>query len=148
MLAGHVAAVKLLLAAVGFVDITDGEDLPPGSIALYDGQVPKEPTFPYVVLWTTPGDRTAPALSNEHTQFETRLYTTYAGASADAVRFVADKVSGTLLDVRPIVAGRSCWKLATLYSEPIRQDSDVTLPGTNLHPMYGVDVWRLASVPA
>lgn len=148
MLAAHVAAVKALLAAAGFVDITNGGTVPAPSMALYDGQVPGSPRYPYVVLWTAPGDRPAPTLDNQHVDFDTRLHTTYVGGNTDAARIVLGKVETALLDVRPVVAGRTCWKLAKLYSEPIRQDQDVTIPGTSLHPMYGVDVWRLASVPA
>lgn len=148
MLAAHVAGVKALLAAAGFVDITAGGTVSSPSMALYDGQVPGDPRFPYLVLWTAPGDRPAPTLDNSHVQFDTRLHTTYVGGNAAAVRIVLAKVETALLDVRPTVAGRSCWKLTKLFSEPIRQDEDVTIPGTSLHPMYGVDVWRLASTPA
>ncbi|PSK96698.1 uncharacterized protein DUF3168 [Haloactinopolyspora alba] len=134
MLAEHIAAVSALI--------------PTDVAALYDGQVPTEPAYPYNVIWSTGGTRPSTSLTEEMSQLEVSLYVTTVAATAESVRIIQGSVRDALLGVRPVVSGRSCWRLSILYSEPIRQDADVTIPATTLHPMYGVDVWRLASIPA
>lgn len=134
VLSEHIAAVIALI--------------PTDVATLYDGQVPTEPTFPYNVYWSTGGARPSVSQAAEMSQFDASLYVTTVAATAESARIIQSSVRAALLGVRPVVGGRSCWMLSISYSEPIRQDTDVTLPGSNLHPMYGVDVWRLASVPA
>lgn len=134
MLSEHIAAVIALM--------------PTGVATLYDGQVPTEPVFPYNVLWSTGGARPSVSQATEMSQLDVSLYITTVAATAESARIIQNSVRDSLLGVRPAVAGRSCWMLSIQYSEPIRQDTEVTITGTNLHPVYGVDVWRLASVPA
>ena len=57
-------------------------------------------------------------------------------------------MAAALVDVTPTVSGRSCWPLRVEASQTIREDRDVTIPGTATHPLYAVDVYRLMSVPS
>lgn len=135
MIREHAAAVVALLDAVP--DLT-----------IYDGRVPAEPSFPYAVLYADDGLRGPVSLTLASDQVTMTVQVTSVGATADAARVVADKVSGALLDVRPSITSRVCWPIRHEGTRPAIEDRDVTIPGTSLHPVYTVDVYRLASLPA
>jgi len=123
------AAVRLLLA----------------SIPYYDGQVPNEPSFPYRVLRMGAGNETAERLCGTSGRADFRFYITSVGLSATAVEIVADAARSLLIDVRPVVAGRVCTPIRRESSIPIQEDRDVTAPGNNAHPMFGVDTYSFTS---
>jgi len=131
----HANAVLTLLQAVP-------------NLTVYDGHVPDEPAFPYAVLYADDGLRGPLALTLTSDQVTMTLQVTSVGATADAARIIADKVSGALLDIRPTVASRACWPIRHESTRPAIEDRDVVIPGTSLHPIYAVDVYRLASLPA
>lgn len=129
MIAEHHQAVKDLLASVGF----------------YDGQVPSEPTFPYRVLYLDTGMEGADRLCGDSDRADFRFQVTSVALSAQGVAIVADLSRSLLIDVKPLVAGRTCTRIRKETSIPVRPDKDVTIPVSNLHPMFSVDTYHFVS---
>ncbi len=115
-------------------------------LTVYDGHVPAAPALPYCVLYMGwAGERTAVEAVTD--QFNGQAQVTSVGANALAARIVAQRVAAALLDVVPTVPGRSCWPITLEFSQPAREDRDVHIDGLG-HPVYAVDGYRVASVPA
>jgi hypothetical protein len=132
MLGDHRAAIKALLA--------------PMPMQFYgSGQIPDLPTFPYAVLYmdTSVEDRTT--LSGPTDEATFRFQVTSVGLTDDSAVVVADTARNLVLDVRPVVAGRTCTRIGKETSIPIREDRDVTITEANLHPIYGVDTYVFMS---
>ena len=128
----HRAAIKALLAAC--------------TIGGYpDGQVPNEPVFPYWVLFMDTGADDQERLCGSSNKLTVRWQVTSVGMTDDAADIVAGKTYALLADVRPAVAGWSPGLIRRVMSIPVRPDKDVTLPSSNLHPMYAVDSYELVS---
>lgn len=135
MIREHAAAVIALLDAVA--DLT-----------VYDGHVPSEPAFPYAVVYADNGTRSEVSIGFASDQLSMLVQVTSVGATADAARIIADKVSTALLDITPTITGRICAPIRLEDTRPAIEDRDVTIPGTGSHPIYGVDVYRLMSLPS
>lgn len=134
VLVPHAQAVLDLLRAVPNLTVYDG------------GGVPAEPALPYCVLFMDWGaERTAMEAVTD--LFEGRAQVTSVGANALAARIVAQRVAAALLDVVPTVPGRTCWPITHEFSQPPREDRDVHINGIG-YPVYAVDGYRVASVPA
>lgn len=147
MIAEHFDAAVALLVADG-LELVDPNAAPPADgVALYDGQIPKTPGYPYVHL-SLRTSMDPLNLADQQTQFEGTLVVLHVAETAAALRIVQDRTRGVFLGVRPTVAGRNCWRFTRPASDPTAQDTDVTLPGSGLSPMFVRDYWRLASVPA
>lgn len=115
-------------------------------LTVYDGHVPAEPLLPYAVLYLGWGSaRTALVAVTD--LFDGRAQVTSVGANAAAARIVAKRVADRLIDVTPAVAGRSCWPITHELAQPPREDRDVHIDGVGF-PVYAVDEYRIASVPA
>lgn len=139
MIDAHAQAVLALLAAV---------DDPP--LTVYDGRVdvsagrPVDP--PYVLLYFAASDPLQTgSLSLAHRSERHRLdiYAHCVGATARAARMVADQVRAALLDVVPVVPGRTCWPIRLEESRPPERDETTGVPVFD-----AVSVYRLQSVPA
>lgn len=115
---------------------------------LYDGQVPDRPGFPYAVVRMTTGDEDATKLCGISDEAVFRIYMTSVGLTDTAAAVVADAVRTLLLDVRPVVAGRTCTPIRKETSLPIQPDRDWTDPDSGLNPMYAVDTYRFTSFAA
>jgi hypothetical protein len=136
----HVAAVKLLLDAVAS-DST-------GALITYIGapdseayQLPSTPPrTPYVVLRTDSMPLESDRLAQYSSALNGRVYIVGVGSTWDEAAWALDKTRGVLLDVVPVVAGRSVAPLALVGSSPIEADGDV------IPPLFsGVDIYRLFS---
>jgi hypothetical protein len=130
----HATAVLSLLAGAG--------------LTVHDGTVPPNPSYPYCALFINAGDRDTTNLDYASDVQAYDVQVTSVGATAASARIVAAKVATALVDVTPTVTGRTCWPLRVEASQTIREDRDVTIPGTATHPLYAVDVYRLMSVPS
>jgi hypothetical protein len=119
--------------------------LDPLTVAVYEGQVPSTPTFPYVVLrMDTGNDRDEKlCMASERTDF--RPMVTSVGLTDPQVRWLADQVYALLVDVRPVVAGRTCTRIDRETSIPVTTDTDETDPDTGRHPMFAVDTYHFVS---
>lgn len=112
---------------------------------LYDGQVPDKPSFPYAVLYMDTGVGRVTKLCARTDLSTYRFQVTSVGLSDESARIVADAARARVLDVRLTVAGQSCNPIRHETSIPLRPDTDVTIPDSNLHPMYAVDTYRIPS---
>ena len=130
----HIDAIKALLVSTGY--------------GVYFADVPETPGYPYVLLWCSPGLMVADSLCGVQDVLDEPLGVTTAGANTDATLIAAGVVRAALLGAHPTVAGRFVHELRLIDSQRVQVDRDVTLPGTNRHPSYGVDVYALKSDPA
>lgn len=129
----HIDAIRALLAPAGY--------------PVHFIEVPGAPTYPYVLLWTSSGRMEPEALCDEIEDLNDVLGATAVGVTAEAVLTVQRKIRPLLGDSSPSVPGRSV-SLRYFDSQPVQVDRDATLPTPNLHPKFGVDLYRLRSVPA
>lgn len=116
---------------------------------VYKDKVPANPTFPYVFVVTnfpTVADR---SLARSAASRQLRSRTVVVGLTGASVRIIAQKLSNALEGKRPVVTG---WVLGSIESVPNEQllqpDDDVTIPGTNDHPLYQPFDWILTGSPS
>lgn len=107
----------------------------------------KPDTLPYLVLGSSSGRMYGPALCADLTDLDDLLRVMVVHHNPTAVVVAQGQVRAVLHNTHPPVAGRSV-TVRLLGSEPVAVDRDMTIPVTNLHPAYGVDIYRLTSVPA
>jgi hypothetical protein len=128
----HIAAIEALLAPLGY--------------ETYYVDVPETPTIPYVLLWSSNGTTTEerpigyPAPADD--DLTDLLGVTCVAGTAYGVLTLRAAVRGVLNDSRPAVPGRYA-ELHLFDSQNTQVDRDVTP-----HVPYGVDLYRLTSVPA
>jgi hypothetical protein len=119
------------------------------AIAVYDGKVP-DPTpnvaiNPWVLVYFDPGwpvDGAANSLDGNAVTYRLTFFTHSIGASAAAARAVAGQVRAALLNVRPVISGRSCWPIRWDDGNPTSLDETLGFP-----VMDKVDIWKLTSAP-
>lgn len=128
----HIAAIEALLAPLGY--------------ETYYVDVPDVPTLPYLLLWGSSGTPTTerpvgfPELEDD--DLTDLLGVTCVAGTAYGVLTLRAAVRAVLNDSRPTVQGRFV-ELHLFDSRDTQVDRDV-----NPHVPYGVDVYRLTSVPA
>ena len=126
----HVDVVLALLTAVP-------------NVRVHDGIVPDKPTLPYVVVRTNSGPRSRSSLAVSSDHLTLGIWCTSVAANRAQAQWLAEKVTGALLDVTPTVAGRACFPIEAVNSQPVQRDDSVNPP-----LMYAVDEFRLSTVPA
>jgi hypothetical protein len=131
VIAAHLAAARALI---------------PSGISIHEVHVPADPTYPYVVLRLRTR-QTAHNLADQNNNFEGVLNILHAGLNDDSVMVIQDRIRAAFVDVRPAVAARNTWKLRLVNEGNVREDTGVTIPVTNTHPIVVVDEYRLASTP-
>jgi len=57
--------------------------------------------------------------------------------------WVSDRVRALLLDWKPTIPGRACWRMRSAGSQPVQKDTDTTPP-----KFFAVDRFILRSTPA
>ena len=114
-----------------------------GAVTVYDTAAPALPAYPYAVLRFDSGRRVRSALTAVSDTLTETVTCTSVGLDRVQSQWVAEKVTALLLDVRPVVAGRTCAPLEHLDTQPSRRDDDVAPP-----LFYAVDLFRFISVPA
>jgi hypothetical protein len=121
-------------------------------LVVHDGQVPHTsplPAPPYVVAYVyreLPDGLAAPdkvALDGRSTVVNMRMILHCVGANAVAARAVAGRAENALLDVVPVVAGRTCSPIRWAESGPPNLDEETGATYVDL-----VDVYTWFSVPA
>ena len=101
-----------------------------GAARVFDGRVPEDsngrsPEPPWVLVytvveWTKDGIGTA--LNSTQVTVTTTFYCHCAGVTAAAARAVGMLVRSALLNVRPVIAGRSCSPIKQLETVPPQRD--------------------------
>ncbi len=109
------------------------------------------PTYPYYLLWSSNGNPPVErSVRAETTDIDDTFGVTSVGLTPDSVRIIAKNARDALcpngLPTTLAVTGRVV-TVSLAESRPIQPDKDVTLQ-SGAHPLYGVDVFRIASVPA
>jgi hypothetical protein len=98
-------------------------DAPPWP--LYVGSVPDGAVPPYALVYPTvtwPDGTPAQALDGRSRTCVTRWYVHAAGATDQSARSVAGRIRQLLLNVRPVIAGRSCGLIDQEASAPPVRD--------------------------
>ena len=109
---------------------------------------PEHPTdLPYLVVGATSGRLFGPALCADLTDLDDLVRVMVVHHNPQAVILAHESVRAVLHNTHPAVAGRSV-TVRLFGSEPVAVDRDMTIATTNRHPAYGVDLYRLTSVPA
>jgi len=132
----HAQAVLSLLGSV--------DDDPP--LVVHDGRVPTGAAPPYVLVYFVSYDplrADSQPLTTRSERHRLDIYAHCVATTAQAARMVADRVRGALLDVVPVVPGRTCWPIRHEESRPPERDET-----TGVLVMDAVCVYRLESVPA
>jgi hypothetical protein len=130
----HIAGIKALLQPYGR--------------SVYFGEAPETPSYPYVLLWASPGLLRADEVDGVQDDLNDLLGVTTVAATSDAVLVAVKRVRGYLLGKRPSVDGRYVQPLRLEDSQRVKPDRDVTIGKTNTHPSFAVDMYRLISEPA
>lgn len=114
----------------------------------YDGHVPKEPSFPYVVRFDATPRRSINSMRHTSNRLDYRFRVTSVGLTADSVRIIRQAVQGALLDVTVTVAGWTSYPIRDVPNDqPMREDREVTV-ADGWHPLLATDEYHLAAEPA
>ncbi len=117
------------------VDILTADAL----IPVYTGSVPDGVTRPYILIYPTvawPNGRDADALDGKTRTCETRWYIHCAGETDQSARSVAGRVRQLLLNVRPVIAGRSCGLIKQEASPPPVRDETTGVTVLDIAAVY------------
>lgn len=121
------------------------DTLPP-TVAVFDGQVPGDATYPYVVLYPDPGMVSAPAADGAFTDVVLKFQITAVGITRSealgAARFARDALIGIELPV----AGRSNWPIEQDLAVPVTRD-DTARSADNAPVFMAVAQYSFLSVP-
>jgi len=108
----------------------------------FDGVVTGKPTR-YCNVYMNSGARDSYTLTAEQAQATFSFTIHSVGSTPEQAQAVAERVFAQLLDFRPTVPGRSCWRVRHEASQPLQVDRDV-----DPWLWFCVDVFDLTSVPA
>lgn len=133
----HIAAIKALI---------------PSAYTVYFVDVPDAPTYPYVLLWTSAGSPGVEAnMCGANLDIDAVVGVTHVATSPDGVLAATAKTRPALQPggriKRLAVPDRAAW-IEFYDAQNVQVDRDVTLPSSNRHPAYAVDLYRLTSTPA
>jgi hypothetical protein len=136
----HADALLALLRADENLTVYPPPEPEPGQV------VPVGARPPYVsvhVRVTVPPEGVR-SITGEADRVVARAYCHSVGANDAQARLVAGRVMAALLNVRPVIAGRSCWPIRHEASggEPARDES------TGTAVVDQIDVYRLETTPA
>ena len=105
------------------------------------------PSFPYYLLWSSTGNDVTESLADCDEFLNDQLGLTTVGLTPEAVWSATAKARGALKGHALVVAGRKVEPLKLTDARAVQADRDVTLPNSNRHPYFGVDLYRLVSEP-
>jgi hypothetical protein len=143
----------LQLHKKAFLDLLDADNTSPALIVL-DGKVPGPPEQtswqppPYVLLYfalRTPSGVDEPdkvSLENTSDVINATAYCHSVGGDQHAALAVAGRVRTALRGVVPVIAGRVCFPIGQVDSQPIQRDET-----TGTAVFDAVDIWQFTSLP-
>ena len=114
----------------------------PASVTTFDGQVVSDdgvsvPEPPWVHVTVGVPDVSERSMARPGHLYRVTVRSLVYGLNALAVRRVTDKLA-VLEGARPVAAGWRITPLEQINTRPAVEDRDVTVTGTNRHPMYAV----------
>lgn len=116
--------------------------------ARYFGDVPRDPSYPYVVLWGDLGTEGSESLGTGIDQLVLRPRVTMVAEGFEQLLHLARQVRAALNQKVPSVAGWTPSKLTQLPLTAATNDYDVTLTddaGNSWHPVFAVDEYPFIS---
>ena len=121
-------------------------------LAVYWLAVPDKLRWPYVLLSGGIGRRETVTVSGSRDHLRGTLRVTCVSKSALGVLDVSRRSQTALSNFRPVsdawrVQPLALWDSMTDPSDEPQQDRDVTLPDTNQHPFYTVDLYQIIGEP-
>lgn len=137
----HIAAVRERLEELTFEGRAGGD-------LVYAVDVPEgvAPAFPYFLVWSSTGRLVAGSLRDDR-YLDDRVGVTVVALTPEGVWSAAAKARAALDGWTPTVDGQIVQPLRLVDSQAVQPDRDVTLPNSNRHPYFGVDLYRLVSEP-
>lgn len=124
----HVDAVKALIGS---------------GVRLFEGERPETSPLPCAVLFMDNGTSARTNLCPISDRRDVSFQVTSVALDGTGARSVAERIRTSVLDKRPVIAGRRTWRVVQDAAEPLRVDRDVTP-----HLLYVVDVYSFSSIPA
>lgn len=121
----------------------------PATTGVYDGEVPDAPKKQYLLVYMylmTPDGLAAPdavSLNFDSDVVDLWVYCHCVGEDAIAARAISAQARTALLNVTPVVTGRTCFPIRWREGQPPRRDEE-----TGALVMDQVDVYGFRSVPA
>lgn len=126
------------------VNLLTGSGSPP--LTVFKGKVPDNTATPYVRVYSTLEflpDGQGNALDGQSKSAIARYYCHCVGGSDDAARGLAARVRTALLDVRPVITGRTCGLLREEEAPPPIPDES-----TGAYVIDAIRTYRLRTDPA
>ena len=117
----------------------------PAAVNVYVGSVPKNPTYPYAVLWGSLGDEGSESLADVPDEIRIPFRVTYVGLTLASVAHVASRVRPALNRAVPYVSGWITSRMRQSSLMDVQTDRDVTITASGAHPMYAVDEFLLVA---
>lgn len=114
----------------------------PADLRIYRGNVPGNPSYPYVIAWMGLSARDAETISDQPTEHVYRMRMTIAGLNEDSVMIVQDRVRDALDRAPVAVPGFSTGVLRLNPLAPVLEDLTVALTDGR-HPFYAADEYVL-----
>lgn len=120
----------------------------PATTGVYDGEVPDAPKKQYLLVYMylmTPDGLAAPdavSLNFDSDVVDLWVYCHCVGEDAVAARAISAQARTALLNVTPVVTGRTCFPIRWREGQPPRRDEE-----TGALVMDQVDVYAFRSVP-
>lgn len=106
--------------------------------------VPEEPTYPYVLVWSSPGAIATEALSDDDDHISDVIGLTYVAEIPESVLDLAGVVRPLVRRTRMSLGGGVIAWLRPHDSQTVQVDRSVNLPGIG-HPAYAVDLLRVVT---
>jgi hypothetical protein len=129
--------------AQAVLDLIDADNAPP-ALVVQDGKVTAS-SPPYVLVWFgfgRPGAAAEPDktdLSFDQVALRTTVTVHSVGATVVSARAIAARVEVTLLNVIPVVAGRSCFPVRLVDGQPAQRDETTGATVFDLIDVYEFD---------
>ena len=106
--------------------------------------VPESPTYPYVLVWSSPGAIATSSLSDDDDHINDVIGLTYVATLAESVMDLASVVRPLVRRTRMSLGdGVVAW-LRPHDTRAVEVDRSVNLPGIG-HPVYAVDLLRVTT---
>ena len=113
------------------------------SVTTYFVDVPEKPSFPYVLVWASPGREVTSSLSGDDDHISDIIGLTYVAELPESVLDLAAVVRPLVRRARLDLGGFVAW-LRPHDSQPVDMDRSVSLPGGG-NPAFAVDLLRVIS---
>lgn len=109
---------------------------------VFEGDVTGNPDR-YVNVWHDTGFFESHTDEGTHTEVEVTFTIHSVGADRWQAVWTSGRVTAALLDFKPVVPGRRCWRIQPAGSQPVQKDTDVDPP-----KFFTADRFTLRSTPA